>query len=318
MKVVFVKSSISIFTVTILLLVFIFPGQANAAHCNEGVVYRDCNAECPAGTYDCLASCNQSNDALYEQARECELQVHDQEQGEEETEEPQQQEQPSSPIPESEDAPSLKSTPITTVSPSPLPKVRRLDLGRDFKEGQVVTAGENEILIVGLGTGGRGDVNSGASFSYKESDSEINFEHLAGSIRYFFEGFIKPRYIQTSNAVTSTRGTDFVVNDEKDRTEVLVFDGNLAVSDVNGQNTVDVGSGYKTVVKSGGKPSKPELFDSSKIDRWFDAITPENSQRQLGVKEWVVVAVALVVGLVVIYFGIKMNIKRLKRARKRK
>jgi len=118
--------------------------------------------------------------------------------------------------------------------------------------------------------------------------------------------------------VTSTRGTDFVVNDEKDRTEVLVFDGNLAVSDVNGQNTVDVGSGYKTVVKSGGKPSKPELFDSSKIDRWFDAITPENSQRQLGVKEWVVVAVVLVVGLVVIYFGIKMNIKRLKRARKRK
>ena len=84
MKVLFVKFSISILTVTILLLVFIFPGQANAAHCD--VVYRDCSAECPGGTYDCLASCNQANSALYEQSRECALQVHDQEQGEEETE----------------------------------------------------------------------------------------------------------------------------------------------------------------------------------------------------------------------------------------
>jgi hypothetical protein len=244
-----------------------------------------------------------------------------QEQGEEQEEEQPQkqpQEQPSTSIPESEDVPSLKSTPITTVSPSPTLKVRRLDLGRDFKEGQVVTAGENEILVIGLGTQGWVNVNSGASFSYKESDSEITFEHLAGSIRYFFEGFTKPRYVTTSTAVTSTRGTDFVVNDEEDRTEVLVFDGNLAVSDVNGQNTVDVGSGYKTVVKSGGKPSKPELFDSSKIDRWFDAITPENSQRQLGALEWTVVAVVVIGGLVFIFFAIKKTKKLFRRAKIRR
>lgn len=166
-----------------------------------------------------MTSCNEANNVIFSRAEECLKQ--EQEQGEEQTEDPQQeQEQPRSTIPQSEDESSLKSPPITTVSPSRAPKIKRLDLGRDFKEGQIVTAGENEILAIGLGAGGWVDLKGGASFSYKETDSEITFESLAGSIRYFFEGFTKPRYVTTSKAVTSVRGTDFVINENPDKTEV--------------------------------------------------------------------------------------------------
>lgn len=97
----------------------------------------------------------------------------------------------------------------------------------------------------------------------------------------------------------------------------MVFDGKLAVSDVNGANTVEVPGGYKTEVADGGRPTTPISIDWSNVDRWFDAITPENSKRQLGAKEWAVVAIIVIGGLPIIFFSIKWNIKRLKRARKK-
>lgn len=311
-----IKFPVGILTAAIIVLVFIFVRQVNAGHCYEG--FRDCIAECNAAapgsgggaSLECLTSCNEANSAISARGEECVKQEQEQGQPEEQTEEPQQQEQPRSSSPEQKD--------LTSESPSPKPSVavKRLVAGLDINEGETVTAKEGEVLFIDFRNGSFIEVNTGASFTYKESREEITFESLAGSIRYFFEGLTKPRYVRTSNAVTSVKGTDFVVNESEEKTEVLVFDGNLAVSDINGQNTVDVGPGYKTEVKSGGKPTKPELFNSLEIDRWFDAITPENSQRQLGARTWTIVAVILVVGLAIIFFGIKKSLKRFRRVNK--
>jgi len=60
------KLRLSIFIAIVLGLIFVSIKQVRAGHCN--VVYRDCSAECLSDTYDCLASCNQANAALYEQS----------------------------------------------------------------------------------------------------------------------------------------------------------------------------------------------------------------------------------------------------------
>lgn len=309
-----VKFSIGILATTIIVLSSIFIRQVNAGHCYEGL--RDCIPECNAAapgsgggaSLECLTSCNEYNNAIFSRAEECARQ--EQGQGEEQTDVPQQPEQPRSTRPEQED--------VTSDIPSPTlsTPVKRLVAGLDIKEGETVTVDQGEILLIDFRSGNYVEVNSGASFTYGDKKDETIFEVIKGSLRFLFEPTGKIKTVHTRSTVATIRGTDFVVNEGVDKTEVLVFDGNLAVSDINGENTVDVGPGYKTEVKSGGKPTKPELFDSTKIDRWFDAITPENSQRQIGARTWTIVAAIILGGLVFIFFVIKKGLKRFRRVRK--
>lgn len=312
-----VKFSIGILAAVIIVLSSIFIRQANAEHCYEGL--RDCIPECNAAapgsgggaSLECLTTCNEYNNAIFSRAEECVKQ--EQGQGEEQTDVPQQQqEQPRSTRPEQEDATS------DIPSPSLSTPVRRLVAGLDIKEGEEVTANQGELLLIDFREGNFVEVNSGASFTYGEEETKTIFEVIKGSLRFLFEPTRKIKTVHTSSTVATIRGTDFVVNEEENKTEVLVFDGKLAVSDIDGNNTVEVDGGYKTEVKKGGKPTKPELFDSAKIDRWFDAITPENSQRQIGARTWTIAAVILAVGLAIIFFGIKKSLKHFRRRKKGK
>lgn len=309
------KSVRTTFLVTITLgLTFVFAGQVFAGHCYEG--FRDCIAECNAAapgsgggaSLECLTSCNEANSAISARGEECVEQeaLQGQEQPEEQTEEPQQG-QPRSSSQEQKD--------LTSESPAPKPSmaVRRLVAGLDISGGETTTAKQGEILLIDFRGGDFVEVNSGASFTYGDKKDETIFEILKGSLRFIFEPSAKLRKVTTCCLVTSVRGTDFVVNEEEDKTEVLVFSGKLAVSDVNGANTVEVDGGYKTEVKKGGKPLKPVLFDPSKINRWFDGVTAENSQRQIGARTWTIAAAIILGGLVFLFFSIRRFLKRAKK-----
>lgn len=315
------KLRLSILTAIFFGLIFISAGQTLAAHCYEGL--RNCIPECSAAapgsgggaSGECLGSCNEANAVIFSRGEECVKQEGEQgqEQSEDQTEDPQQQqEQPSSTEPEQKD--------LTSENPSPKPSVTviRLVAGLDITEGETVTAKQGEILLIDFRSGNLVEVNSGASFTYQEQKDATTFEILKGSLRFIFEAVTGTgRRVYMSSLVATVRGTDFAVNESKGKSEVLVFDGKLAVSDVNGKNTVEVPGGYKIEALAGSKPSKPILIDWAKVDRWFDAITPENSQRQLGARTWTIVAVIVIGGLVFIFFAIKFNLKRLKKARKR-
>jgi len=84
----------------------------------------------------------------------------------------------------------------------------------------------------------------------------------------------------------------------------------------NLKNTVEVEKGFKTEAVAGGKPTKPIPIDFSKVDRWFDKITPENSQKTLSPEKWAVVATVVIGGLIFIFFGIKTLLKRVRKKRK--
>lgn len=296
----------------------VFIAQVQAGHCYEG--FRDCIAECNAAapgsgggaSLECLTSCNEANSAISVRGEECVKQEQEQGQPEEQTEEPQQQqEQPRSSSSEQKD--------LTSESPSPKPSVavKRLVAGLDIKEAEAVTANQGELLLIDFREGNFVEVNSGASFTYGEEETKTIFEVIKGSLRFLFEPSGKIRTVHTRNTVATIRGTDFVVNESEEKTEIVVFDGKLAVSDVNGENTVEVPGGYKTEVAEGGMPTNPIPIDWSNVDRWFDAITPENSQRQIGARTWTIVAVILVVGLTIIFFVIKKMVKNFHKKKNR-
>ena len=83
------------------------------------------------------------------------------------------------------------------------------------------------------------------------------------------------RKVKTRDAILGVTGTEFLVDTDEVGTTVTVFEGSLSVADLNAKKTIEVMGGQSTYIKHGGLPSDPKLFDSAKIDHWWEKSTPK-------------------------------------------
>lgn len=74
-----------------------------------------------------------------------------------------------------------------------------------------------------------------------------------------------------SGGTTSVRGTEFLVTEHPDgSSEILVIEGNVAVSDPNGGATVVVNTGQAITISSAGTPSTVRPANTATLPRWWE------------------------------------------------
>ncbi len=83
--------------------------------------------------------------------------------------------------------------------------------------------------------------------------------------------------IETPDAIITDVGTQFEVLVDDTGTMVRTFSGFVYVTDINNTYFVTVGENQTTSVPKGGYPYVPTLFDSSTVDRWWEALPSPTS-----------------------------------------
>jgi ferric-dicitrate binding protein FerR (iron transport regulator) len=152
-------------------------------------------------------------------------------------------------------------------------------LSRDLKYGEMVRTASNEQKSIILDDGSYIKLGPRSSFAWEmPSTSQVNL--LSGTFNFVI---VRPltqlltRFkIHTPTAVAAVRGTEFSVSVDENRTVFQVTEGLLAVSDINGENTVQVSAGYQTTVTKNG-PSKISSISSSATSetqslKWYQKI----------------------------------------------
>lgn len=77
--------------------------------------------------------------------------------------------------------------------------------------------------------------------------------------------------VRTPSAITSTRGTIFLVfEDKKMGTEIIVLEGSVEMKGVKGEKTIIVNAGHRVAVTEDGILLDPEKIDLSKTERWWE------------------------------------------------
>jgi tetratricopeptide (TPR) repeat protein len=94
---------------------------------------------------------------------------------------------------------------------------------------------------------------------------------LVGKIRAFIVSLEPGSQFEVRTPVchSGVRGTDFIVDTTSDRTEVLVFEGTVELSDLERHKTVLVKAGESSIVVAGGLPSEPKGFDSDTVSKKY-------------------------------------------------
>ncbi len=76
--------------------------------------------------------------------------------------------------------------------------------------------------------------------------------------------------VETPQAVSSARGTQFITNVEDSTTTLIVLDGEVEFSDINMKKTVIVKKNQKSMCKTNGLPTEPETIDIDQILKWWE------------------------------------------------
>lgn len=143
--------------------------------------------------------------------------------------------------------------PLTSDTPPVLAPGDTLRTGKD---------GRADIL---LDEGGLLSLDSGSAMILAEKGAEaLLFGEIVCRVRRKFE-------IRTSSAVTSVRGTEFVLREIPGKpASVVVIDGTVAFSDINGVKTVLVGAGQQSYLLPDGTPAEPAKANLQEMKKWWE------------------------------------------------
>jgi len=203
--------------------------------------------------------------------------------------------------------------------------------GRVLRVGDTIITGENSQLELLVLDGTIIIVKENAKIEIADILESL-VERPTGVRRLFFGKIfvfmgIEPPWLRgwdvhTPSAVTSVRGTEFTLEVEIDgTTTLLVLEGVVEFSDLDGTKTVFVEQYQTSVVKPGDVPSEPVPIDPDKIDRWWETekgIPAEGDAAEEGVPAeegmpmvWIVVPVICVVMalLALLYFRQRKRLK---------
>jgi hypothetical protein len=105
----------------------------------------------------------------------------------------------------------------------------------------------------------------------KERKKETSIFTLLG--KFFFKvkkGILGEFQVKSPNSVIAVRGTEFLVTNKAKESEVWVHSGSVNFSDKNMTTYVMVSGGQKSMVKSGGFPSKPAALSAKELKEMSD------------------------------------------------
>jgi ferric-dicitrate binding protein FerR (iron transport regulator) len=77
--------------------------------------------------------------------------------------------------------------------------------------------------------------------------------------------------VNTPIVITGVRDTEFIVDTTKERTDVLVLEGTVELSDLGRNKTVLVKAGESSMVEAGSLPSEPQKFDSATVFQKYES-----------------------------------------------
>ncbi len=156
------------------------------------------------------------------------------------------------------------------------------EAGSDWKPispaGQVMPVSEDFAVRTSQGTvlitdlPGQGDqvvVGENTEFQIKEQGV---LDLLFGQIRSKIVKFRQKFEVRTGQGTGSIRGTDFIVDATPERTDVLVFEGTVELSDLERHRTVLVKVGEHSMVAVGGLPTEPQRFDNTTVFQKYKSL----------------------------------------------
>jgi hypothetical protein len=156
---------------------------------------------------------------------------------------------------------------------------------------------EEVMTDIILYEGGFGTESAAADFVFQ--DTALIGKNLLSDTR-----------IVTPDSIITTKGTQFEVIINQTGTIVRTFSGIVEVTDLNGENSVNVGANQTCTVPSGGNPGTVATFNPSNVDQWWTKLpTPQPSSTAgfdlQGLLPYTIpiVAIAAVVVVVAVVFG---------------
>jgi len=130
--------------------------------------------------------------------------------------------------------------------------------------GDTLRTGKDGHADILLGEGGLLNLDSGSALILSEKGAEA----LYGEIRFWGQRKFE---VRTPSAVTSVRGTQFVVREIPGKpTSVVVMEGTVAFSDIKGQKTVLVGAGEQSYLLPDGMPAEPTKANLQEMKKWWE------------------------------------------------
>ncbi len=142
-----------------------------------------------------------------------------------------------------------------------------------ISKGSTVRTGQGSIYLKNIP--GQGDkIFIGAYTEVTIGEQVTSLDVLIGKIRVWMEsGPSKSKFeIHTPYGGSSVRGTDFIMDTTSERTDVLVFEGTVEFSDLQGHKTVIVKAGETSVVVAGELPAEPQKFDSATVFQKYKSL----------------------------------------------
>jgi ferric-dicitrate binding protein FerR (iron transport regulator) len=113
--------------------------------------------------------------------------------------------------------------------------------------------------------GGLLSLNSGSALILVEQGAQALLHgEILCKVRRKFE-------IRTPGAAVAVRGTEFVLREIPGKpASVVVIDGTVAFSDINGAKTVLVGPGQQSYLLPDGTPAEPAKANLQEMKKWWE------------------------------------------------
>jgi len=176
----------------------------------------------------------------------------------------------------------------------------KLTLNQDLNEKEIVKTGNESRCELLFPDGSKVSILSNSMMQIKDvahkNNRKTNLFTLLGSFYFKVKKALGDQFrIKSPSSVAAIRGTEFMLINKQNQSELLVKSGTVEFSDINESQKVIVNSGQKSIIKSGGFPSQPmELSEAEKsaLDKlsgsetqYEDAGEKQEQPQQTEVKE---------------------------------
>jgi len=131
--------------------------------------------------------------------------------------------------------------------------------------GDTLRTGNDGHADVLLSEGGILSLDSGSALVLSEAGAAaLVYGEILCRVRRKFQ-------VRTPEAVTSVRGTQFVLREIPGKpASVVVIDGTVAFSDIKGAKTVLVGAGQQSYLLPDGTPAEPSKANLQEMKKWWE------------------------------------------------
>ena len=195
------------------------------------------------------------------------------------------QKEQTSPVISTETSPPKEQTTITIIQAQGEVFIKEPG-SNDWKpaspSGGIISASESYAVRTGQGTLRLKNLPSQGDQVFVGENTEVRIEEhgtvlevLLGKIRVLIEKLSpqEPEYkFKTPKCAMSVRGTDFITDTTTERTDILVFEGAVELSDLERRKTVIVKAGESSTVAAGGLPSEPQKLDSATVFQKYESL----------------------------------------------